>query len=278
MAQRNMALALGCNMDRRTIRHGLPSLHQDCADMARALHSRLGLSALRLGLYVRIKSGLYTDTRNLARETRMFAALLRGVFPHSPFLAMSLLYEPDLGLHKDAQNDWLPSLIIELQSGVSGGTWIQDDEGQTAVESDRGSFLWGTIMTGCYKLSSRSTLHCSVPGESPRLVLVAWTPAGWDTIQAPLKAELCQLGFVWPTAAESRRAMMSRWSSKMLVQQSLPCILTDRQTEHRDEHRADPHHARTGWSHRTLQGRSGVCIDLMEGCHPSPTEAALHRG
>ena len=208
-------------------RHGLLSLHQDCTQMAQILHRRFGTTELRLGLYVRVKSGLYSHTRNLAPETRMFAALLRGVFPESPFLAMALLYDPNMGLHKDAQNDWVPSLIIELQSSDSGGTWIQDDQGQAAVESDKGSFLWGTVMTGCYKISSRTTLHCSVPGDSPRLVLVAWTPAGWETIRVPLQDELRQLGF---RVSYCRRESAS--DAQPLVQQSLSSAVS---AAHRDQ-------------------------------------------
>ena len=79
------------------------------------LNRRFSLDELRLGLFVRVGCGLHERTRQLPTATMLFTVLVRQHFPGSPFLTLALLRDPCFGLHRDAQNDWLPNLVVELR-------------------------------------------------------------------------------------------------------------------------------------------------------------------
>ena len=195
--------------------YGSSCLWSSCQELGDALARRFHGKPLNLGLYVRVKCGLHEHTRQLAAVAELFAALIRQEFPGSPFLTMALIHDPHFDLHRDHKNDWLPNLILELKPSQGGGTWIEEPEGRTAIETRDGAILWGTVLSGAYKLSARA-IRCS-----PRLILVAWTPAAWKTVSLDIMSYLETLGFVKPTTQQSERAKLSAWRGASIVQSTL---------------------------------------------------------
>ena len=170
--------------------HGPEGLRAACADAADALLQ--DRESIQLGLFVRVKCGLHARTRTLASTTTMCASLLRQLFPGEAFLTIALLHDPHFDPHKDLQNEWLPNLVVELRQSHGGGTWVECDSGNLAIELANGEFRWGVVMTGIYKFSARCLLHCSMPGATPRVALVAWTPAGWKSAPKHLQTN-CEI-------------------------------------------------------------------------------------
>ena len=199
--------------------HGPENLKASCIGVADALLQ--DRDCIQLGMFVRVKSGLHARTRSLMSATAMFTSLLRQRFPGEAFLTMALLRDPHFAPHKDLQNEWLPNLVVELRQSNGGGTWVECESGNLAVELANGEFRWGVVMTGAYKFSARGLLHCSMPGATPRVALVAWTPAGWQSASRHLLQELGDLGFVIPTLNQCARARLSIWSEKAMVQSTL---------------------------------------------------------
>ena len=211
--------------DEDTACHGTLSLHAACLAAADALFQNERHDSIKLGLYVRKRCGLHGNTRPLGNTARLLTALLRRHFPGDAFLTVALLRDPRFDLHRDVQNEWLPNLVVELRQSDGGGTWVESETGHSALEcgttGTSNAFRWGVLLTGVYKFSARALLHCSMPGASPRIVLIAWTPAGWNSAPVAVMRELRQLGFVVPTVDQCARARLSTWSQHALVQSAL---------------------------------------------------------
>ena len=243
-------------------RHGSEDLQDLCIQMANALAPRFRKEPLRLGLYVRVKCGLHEHTRQLSAATKLFTAFMRQEFPGSPFLTIALIHDPHYDLHRDRQNDWLPNLVLELQSSHGGGTWVEESSGKVALETHDGDFLWGTVLKGAFKLSARAVRHCSVRGASPRTILVAWTPAAWRTVPPDLISSLEELGFMMPSVCQSNRARHSIWRGTSLVQRTLcfPKVPSPKQN----------------WPLGSLSGASGVTLECPDDI-PEPEVTAKAR-
>ena len=251
--------------------HDPVDLHRACVATAEKLRSSCGSKGLRLGLFVRVGSGLHDGTRAMTDETKQFAALIRQHFPGSPFLTMALLDDPDLGLHKDLQNSWLPNLIVELRPSPGGGTWVECEQGKFALEDSEGTLRWGTLLSGAYQLSARASLHCSMRGVSPRLILVGWTSAAWICVPQTLRSELETLGFVWPTKDQCERAKHSLWSGSRLIQTALPFETTGTK---RKQATAEPMTRPGSWTRELLLKKSGTITFPAElNCEDDPETA-----
>ena len=239
-------------------RHGPEDLQTSCMQMADALAPRFRHEPLCLGLYVRVKCGLHEHTRQLSAATKLFTALMRQELPGSPFLTIALIHDPD-DLHRDRQNDWLPNLVLELQSSHGGGTWVEESGGKTALETHDGDILWGTVLKGTYKLSARVIRHCSIRGATPRVILVAWTPAAWKAVPPSIASSLEELGFVMPSICQSNRARHSIWRGTSLVQRTL-CFAKKPSLER-------------SWPLGSLPGTSGVTLECLDEV-PEPEATA----
>ena len=237
--------------------HGPSNTLAACQLLAQTLAERLGKRSLKLGLFVRVSCGLHEHTRLYADTTKLLASLLREQFPGSPFLAMATLWDPDFSLHRDQQNDRLPNLVIELQSSPPGGTWIENPEGNAALEVPTGDLVWGTILRGASKISARAVRHGSVRGRTPRHVLVAWTPSGWRNTPSATMEVLRALGFVLPTVEDSRRAQLSTWRGSALIQRPIRFSSAARRGTS-----STP--GSDVWPKGVLQGDSGVILDYPE--------------
>ncbi|OLP85734.1 hypothetical protein AK812_SmicGene33237 [Symbiodinium microadriaticum] len=65
---------------------------------------------------------------NDCRKTPPSGTVVRLEYPHNE--------EPSFQLHKDVQNTWLPNLVVELRPSEGGGTWVEDSQGDFAVEGE----------------------------------------------------------------------------------------------------------------------------------------------
>ena len=57
---------------------------------------------------------------------------------------------------------------------------MEDSQGDFAVEGPDGSIHWGSVLSGAYKVSSRTKLHCSLRGLSPPNDLGGMDPSRMD--------------------------------------------------------------------------------------------------
>ena len=115
--------------------------------------------------------------------------------PGDSFLTLQIQLNRHREPHRDHQNASLPSLICNLSPSSPGGTWVEDPEGSLPLECPDGRTRVGRIITGRrYRLSARDLWHASRPSFEDRLLLLGWTPAGWQHIPSADMAGLLSLG------------------------------------------------------------------------------------
>ena len=214
-----MALALETRA-LELLEHGEAS-YEDACGIARQLLS-LHQGPVALGAYVRVKAGIRQHTHSFPETTRFLARFLTDEFPGDSFLTLQVQMNRNREPHKDLQNTSMPSLICNLSPSTPGGTWVEDSSGSVVLPCSDGRVRTGKILTGRrYRLSARDLWHATFPAREDRVLLLGFTPAGWQHIPSQDMSGLLSLGFVAPHPEEERQGQLSRWGHEACVQQGL---------------------------------------------------------
>ena len=202
------------------LEHGEAS-YDDACGIAQQLLS-LHQGPVALGAYVRVKAGIRQYTHSFPETTRFLARFLTDEFPKDCFLTLQVQINRNREPHKDMQNTSLPSLICNLSPSTPGGTWVEDSSGSVVLPCSDGKVRAGKILTGRrYRLSARDLWHATFPTHEDRVLLLGWTPAGWQHISPQDMSGLLSLGFVAPHQEMERQGQLSRWVHESCVQQGL---------------------------------------------------------
>ena len=178
---------------------------------------------LRLGLYVRVQTGISSLTRQFPETTKALTTFLAQEFPGDPFLAIQIQLNREVPPHKDVRNAPLPTLLVNLSEGHPGGTWMQDPMGTVLKTCADGVARLGRVVTGRrYRISARQLWHSSVGSTQDRLLLLGYVPAGWNNASAEDKQALRCLNFCLPRDLADARSTMTIWRGDAItVQKSL---------------------------------------------------------
>ena len=214
-----MALALETRA-LELLEHG-EATYEDACGIAQQLLS-LYKGPVALGAYVRVKTGIRQHTHSLPETTRFFARFLADEFPGDCFLTLQVQINRNREPHKDVQNTRLPSLICNLSPSTPGGTWVEDSSGTVVLPCSDGRVRAGKILTGKrYRLSARDLWHATFSTYEDRVLLLGFTPAGWQHISSQDMSGLLSLGFVAPHPEAEKQGQLSRWGHEACVQQGL---------------------------------------------------------
>ena len=179
-------------------------------------------SSFTFGAYVRVKTGVHSETKDFPQLVSVFTRYIRQQFPDAPFLTFRLQMNEGTSPHKDAQNTYLPSLICNLSPGAPGGTWVEDSRGTHLKSCSDGEVRRGCVIQGeSYRISARKYWHAAVLDDDARIVLIGWVPAGWKHLAPADVNWLKGVGFVFPTETAEDRAELSDWRGVGLVQSGI---------------------------------------------------------
>ncbi|CAE7852531.1 unnamed protein product [Symbiodinium necroappetens] len=179
-------------------------------------------SSFTFGAYVRVKTGVHSETKDFPQLVSVFTRYIRQQFPDAPFLTFRLQMNEGTSPHKDAQNTYLPSLICNLSPGAPGGTWVEDSRGTHLKSCSDGEVRRGCVIQGeSYRISARKYWHAAVLDDDARIVLIGWVPAGWKHLAPADVNWLKGVGFVLPTETAEDRAELSDWRGVGLVQSGI---------------------------------------------------------
>ena len=196
-------------------------------DLRPLVNSMMGLrSSFTFGAYVRVKTGVHSETKDYPQLAGVFTQYLKRRFPDAPFLTIRLQMNEGTVPHKDVQNTYLPSLVCNLSPGAPGGTWVEDSRGTHLKSCSDGEVRRGRIVQGdSYRISARKYWHAAVLEGDARIMLIAWVPAGWKHLVSADVESLKGAGFTFPNELEEDRAELSDWRGEGLVQSDIRTTL-----------------------------------------------------
>ena len=82
-----------------------------------------------------VRGGVRNTTYRYPESSRLFTQVIRDAFPRDFFLTVQLQRTRNQQPHKDRQNAYLPTLLLNLSPGARGGTCIEDPQGHEWVAS-----------------------------------------------------------------------------------------------------------------------------------------------
>ncbi|CAE7911728.1 unnamed protein product [Symbiodinium necroappetens] len=174
------------------------------------------------GAYVRVKSGIRSQTYQYPETFKLFTAFLADEFAGDAFLTIQIQRDVEKAPHKDHRNSSHPTLILNLSQGAPGGTWVESPQGTMAMRCADGAMRMGHVLTGHrYRISASRLWHATVPSTEERILLLGWVPAGWHNLEDTARATLACLGFVKPPNLEGPPTSLTLWRGSAEVQRRL---------------------------------------------------------
>ena len=145
--------------------------------------------------------GIRSNTRLFPEVTRVLTRFVRQQRRNHTFTAVALFRGQQTELHSDKWNE--PdsyNLVLPITQVISGGgIWIEDPDGEAQCPQYNCN-LPGRILH-LPALFKPSRKHCTVPWQgslAQRVVLVAYTPRGWNNLPFPDQQLLKDVGFHMP--------------------------------------------------------------------------------
>ena len=144
--------------------------------------------------------GIRNNTRLFPEVAKVLTRFVRQQRRNHTFTAVALFRGQKTELHSDQWNE--PdsyNLVLPITQVIGGGVWVQDSDGEDQCPQFDCN-LPGRILhlPASFKPSRK---HCTVPWQglsAHRVVLVAYTPRGWNSLQWHDQQLLRDAGFHTP--------------------------------------------------------------------------------
>ena len=135
--------------------------------------SEVNSGAFSTGAYVYSSQvGLMLHVRQFRAVTHLLASLVRSLNPDHYYSSVSMLLNTRSAPHRDSNNHSSSvSMVVPLSDFRQGQIWVELGGGDFEVNGVRGRLL---EVTRPYVTFQPKQLHCTMPWEGNRLILVAY--------------------------------------------------------------------------------------------------------
>ncbi|CAE7736195.1 pol [Symbiodinium necroappetens] len=151
-------------------------------EVASSLAKEVG-GPVALGAFVRVKAGVRVLSRTYPETTKLLTAFLASEFPGDFFLAIQVQVDVDKPPHKDVRNTSMPTLLVNLSKGASGGTWVEAPNGDEVVRCPGWNKLSAEdIVPGDYRKASESMAFTQATVMEQAEAMWQATPLTWTYV------------------------------------------------------------------------------------------------
>ena len=207
---------------------------------------KAGGHALTFGAFSRVTTSLRTTSRRYPMTTRVLTKYMSSIRNDLPFTAITVHRNVRHAPHVDSRNSVIPSFVVALTTGYTGGDlWLADPNGDVAIPH-RGRMTPGR----CFDIrvsvafSANAVLHTVMPWQGERVSVVAYCVSSpCSKVVGSLFSVLMGLGFRLPLHDVEERFRYEKWGARVY-----------RQLRFVDE--------RARWPEGILRSQQGRAIDL----------------
>ena len=183
--------------------------------------SKAGGYVLTFGAFSRVTTSLRTASRRYPMTTRVLTKYMSSLRGDLPFTTITVHWNVRHTPHVDSRNSVIPSFVVALTTGYTGGDlWLADPYGEVAIPY-RGRMTPGR----CFDIrvsvafSANAVLHAVMPWQGERVSVVAYCVASPCTkVVGSLFSALMGLGFRLPLHDIEARFRYEKWGARVYRQ------------------------------------------------------------
>ncbi|CAE7527878.1 unnamed protein product, partial [Symbiodinium microadriaticum] len=150
-----------------------------------------GGASFTTGAFSRVKSGLRANCARFPCLTRLLGRFVQQVDAGHVFTTIVIMDSVMTVPHRDAMNAPYPNMVVPLSKFEGGSIWVESGDGDVRRQFD-GQMHTGIelpVATSAVKFDARRSKHLTCSWTGRRVVLIAFTTAGINSlVDADLKA------------------------------------------------------------------------------------------